>query len=234
MAHPRTRDPVRHALRYPFPAPEGSYRLTRTGPAPLDGAALPGTDAGGRTCVLAVGANAAPEVLAGKLTGRLGTDGVPVLRALARDLVAVYSAHFTAYGAVPATPILHTGAVAQVFVLLLDAAQLAALDGTEAIGVNYRRERLMELDLRLDGGGRLTACDAYVSLHGPLRLDGTPVALKAVAQAGVPWPRLSQVRVQDAVRRRLGVEATLAGFVRGNVADAGLRARRTAGLKAAD
>lgn len=232
MARPRPRDPVRHALRYPFAAPRASYLLTRDGPAPLEAAALRGLDFDARPPVLAVGANAAPEVLAEKLGGRLGASGVPAVRAEARDLAVVHSAHFTRYGAIPATPLAHPGTLAVVFVLLLDAAQLAALDGTEAIGVNYRRERLEGMDLRLDGGGRLTACDAYVSVHGPLRLGGAPVALHAVPQAGVPWPRMSQVRVQDAVRRHLGVRDTLAAFVRGNVDDAGLRARRGALLKA--
>jgi len=225
--------PVRHALAYPFRMPGRSCMVARHGTRPLPAPEAWAAD--GRVPLLAAGANAAPARLREELGETLRAFGVPLgvplVLAEARDLAVVHSAHLAAYGAVPATLLPCPGAVARVFVLWLTAAQVARLDGTEALGVNYRRERLEGLDLRLDGGTRLTACDAYLSLHGPLLPDGAPVALKAVPQTGVPWPRMDQRQVQEAARARAGFAGTLAEFIRTNVADPAARARHGAALK---
>jgi len=228
------RDPVRHALRYPFRAPGRSCLVTRRGARPLADAG--DIAAGGRLPdfrlpVLAAGANAAPARLREKLGDTLHASGVPLVRAAVRGLAVVHSAHLAAYGAVPAAPLPWPGATASVFVLWLTEAQLRRLDATEAPGVNYRRQRLEDLDLHLDGGLRLAACDAYVSLHGPLRVDGAPVALSAVAQDGVPWRRLDQRGAQELAMARAGFSGTLADFVRANVADPAARTRHAAALK---
>jgi hypothetical protein len=228
---PRPRDPVRHALRYPFRAPGRSCVVIHSGTAPLGSGAVRELPRGSRTPLLAAGSNAAPAVLREKLGDALGTRGVPVVRAEARDLAVVHSAHFAAYGSVPATPVPCPGAVAGLYVLWLTAAQLLRLDGTESLGVNYRRAPLVGADLRLDGGGRLGACDAYLSLHGPLHLEGAPVALTAVHQTGVPWRRMDQRGVQEAALRHVGFGGTLDAFIRQHIADPSMRARHGAALK---
>jgi hypothetical protein len=58
-------------------------------------------------------------------------------------------------------------------VLFVDEGR-ARLDATEP---NYRRVWLHGVDLEVDGLGRLDAAEAYVSRHGPLVIDGRPVAL---------------------------------------------------------
>lgn len=223
-------DPVRHALGYPFRAPGRSCVVIRTGTAPLRAAGVRELLRGSRTPVLAAGSNAAPAVLRKKLGDALGR-GVPVVRAEARGLAVVHSAHFAAYGSVPAMPLACPGAVSRLFILWLTAAQLARLDGTEALGVNYRRAPLEGPDLRLDGGGRLGGCDTYLSLHGPLRLEGNPVALAAVPQTGVPWRRLDQRGVQEAALRWVGCGGSVDDFIRRHIADPAARTRDTAALK---
>jgi hypothetical protein len=60
------------------------------------------------------------------------------------------------------------------------AAALAALDATEP---NYDRVTLRGIDLELEGLGAIGEAEAYVSKHGPLLVDGAPVALGALSQA---------------------------------------------------
>jgi len=227
MPDPR-RDPVRHALRYPFRTPGRACVVTPGGTRrPVPGEAV----AAGRLPLIAAGANASPERLREKLGDALARSGVALVPAEARGLAVVHSAHIAAYGAVPATVLPCPGAVSRVFVLWLTAAQAARLDGTEALGVNYRRQRLTGLDLCLEGGTRLAACDAYVSLHGPLARDGVPVALAAVPRSGVPWPPMDQRAVQAFAMARAGFSGTVADFVRANVADPAARARHAEALR---
>jgi hypothetical protein len=227
MADPR-RDPVRHALRYPFRTPGRACLVTREGARPLvpDDAAT-----AGRRPLLAAGSNASPARLREKLGDALGRSGILLVPAEARGLAVVHSAHLAAYGAVPATVLPCPGAVSRVFVLWLTEAQVARLDGTEALGVNYRRERLTWPDLHPEVGPRPAACDAYVSLHGPLQVDGAPVALAAVPREGVPWPSMDQRGVQGLAMARAGFAGTVADFVRTNVSEPAARARHTAALK---
>ncbi len=222
------RDPVRHALRYPFRAPGRACVVTRGGARPL----VPGdATMAGRRPLLAAGSNASPARLREKLGDALGRSGVPLVPATARGLAVVHSAHLSAYGAVPATVLPCPGAAARVFVLWLTPEQVVCLDGTEALGVNYRRERVTWPDLHPEVGPRPARCDAYVSLHGPLKVGGAPVALAAVAQEGVPWPSMEQWAAQALAMARAAFEGTVADFVRTNVADPAARARHTAALK---
>jgi hypothetical protein len=128
--------------------------------------------------LLAYGANAAPERLAGKLGGAPAA----ALAARLRGWAVVHSAHISPYGAVPATIVPDPGAVADVHVLLLDPQAAALVDRTEP---NYDRLRLTGLDLEVDRLGRVEVADAYVSRWGALHLDGHTVPLGAMSQAEV-------------------------------------------------
>ena len=57
--------------------------------------------------------------------------------------------------------------------------QLAAIAATE--GPNYRLEQLADFSAELEIGGEgPREIDAFISVHGPLLLDGAPVALAAI------------------------------------------------------
>jgi len=92
----------------------------------------------------------------------------------------VHSRHVSPYGQVPATLVPAPGAAVALHVLLVADADRAALDATEP---NYDLVTLDGLALDVDRLGRLTEVDAYVSKHGPLLIDGEPVALGARPQA---------------------------------------------------
>ena len=127
--------------------------------------------------LLAYGANASPEALARKLPGAR----VAALAARLRGWSVVHSAHLSPYGAVPATLVRDPGAEADVHVLLVEEGR-ERLDATEP---NYRRVWLHDVDLEVDGLGRVERAEVYVSRHGPLVIDGEHVALGSRPQTAL-------------------------------------------------
>ncbi len=194
---------LKRALAYPYATPDRSY-LYRDG-APVE---LPddGPDLSGRTPLLAYGANAAPEALARKLAPLPGTE-LPVLRAELDGFDVVYSAHVSPYGAVPATLLESPGTRAPVFVIHPTPEQRALLTASEP---NYD---LVEVD----------GIAAYRSKHGPLSIDGSPVALAAVRSAGRTLPELDEPAVLEHVRSRFAPDLELGEFVRDCVERGGLK-----------
>ena len=196
---------------------------------------LPGADLdpgalAARVPVLAYGANRSPEALERKRSGPgfPSDSAIVVLRARLRDLDVVYSAHLSPYGSVGATLQRSPGTSAEVSVTLLTEPQLAALGETEP---NYTLEELRDMDVELEGGGRLDRFRSYVSRHGCLVLDGAEVALAAIPARDRRLPELTQPEVLAAVASRLGRPGALDEFILENVADPELAAERTRQLR---
>lgn len=192
---------LERALAYPYATPERSYLY-------LDGQAreLPaaGPDLSGRTPLLAYGANASPDALARKLVSLPGVE-LPVLQAELEGFDVVYSAHVSPYGAVPATLLESPGTTAPVFLLHPTPEQRALLTATEP---NYD---LVEVN----GTG------AYLSKHGPLSIDSSPVALAAVRSTGRTLPELDEPVILERVRAHLEPQMSLEQFVRDCIARGG-------------
>lgn len=191
------------ALAYPYAAPERSYLY-------LDGEAreLPadGPDLADRTPLLAYGANAAPATLRRKLAPRPGIE-MPVMQAELQGFDVVYSAHVSPYGAVPATLHECPGTAASVFVIHPTAEQRMLLAATEP---NYD---LVEV----------SGIFAFRSKHGPLLVDGSPIALEAIRAAGRTLPELDEPAVLEHVRSRFAPESELGEFVRRCVERGGMK-----------
>jgi hypothetical protein len=183
-----------------------------------------------RVPVLAYAANRSPEALERKRSrpGFPADTAIVVLRARLRHLDVVYSAHLSAYGSVGATLQRSPGTSAEVSVTLLTGPQLAALGETEP---NYTLEELRDVDLELEGGGRLDSFRSYVTRHGCLVLDGAEVALAAIPARDRRLPELTQPEVLAAVASRLGRPGALDEFILENVADPELAAERTRQLR---
>ena len=179
-----------------------------------------------RVPVLAYAANRSPEALERKRSrpGFPADTAIVVLRARLRHLDVVYSAHLSAYGSVGATLQRSPGTSAEVSVTLLTGPQLAALGETEP---NYTLEELRDVDLELEGGGRLDRVRSYVSRHGCLVLDRAEVALAAIPARGRRLSELTQPEVLDRVARHIGRSGALDEFILENVADPELAAQRT-------
>ncbi|HVS99603.1 MAG TPA: hypothetical protein VHE08_03725 [Solirubrobacterales bacterium] len=199
---------VRRALAYPYDQPAGSFVQVgdRTLPVPPEE-----IDVGGRRALLAYGANASPEALTRKLA-HLPPRPIAVLRVALRGWDVVYSAHVTRYGAVPAAVVASPGTVASVHLVFPDDEQLAALAATE--GQNYRLERLADFTAELEIGGEgPREIDAFLSVHGPLLLDGAPVAVAAIPARDRVFAELTTPQMIDRVRAALTPDLNLREFI---------------------
>jgi hypothetical protein len=217
-AQPDAEEMVRRALAYPYDPPRGSFVQSgdRTMPVPPEE-----IDLEGRRALLAYGANASPEALTRKLAA-LQPRPIPVLRVSLAGWDVVYSAHVTRYGSVPAAVVASPGTVASVHLVFPDDEQLAALAATE--GQNYRLEQLADFTAELEIGDESPAeIDAFIGVHGPLLLDGSPVALAAIPARGRVFPELSTPQMIDRVRAALTPELSLTEFVLHHVECQGLR-----------
>jgi hypothetical protein len=216
-ARPDTDELVRRALAYPYDPPDGSFVQLgdRTLPVPPEA-----IDVEGRRALLAYGANASPEALTRKLA-HLGPRPIPVLRVALSGWDVVYSAHVTRYGAVPAAVVASPGTVASVHLVFPDDEQLAALASTE--GQNYRLEQLVDFTAELEIGGEgPVEIDAFVSVHGPVLLDGAPVALAAIPARDRAFAELTTPEMIDRVRAALHPEMSLREFVLHHVEHGGV------------
>jgi hypothetical protein len=215
---PDTDELVRRALAYPYDPPRGSYVQVgdRTLPVPPEE-----VDIAGRRALLAYGANASPEALTRKLA-HLEPRPIPVLRVSLSGWDVVYSAHITRYGAVPAAVVPSPGTVASVHLVFPDEEQLEAIAATE--GMNYRLEQLVDFAAEYEiGGDGPVEIDAFLSVHGPLLVDGSPVALAAIPARGRTFPELTTPEMIDRARAALHPDLSVPEFVAHYVELGGLR-----------
>lgn len=129
----------------------------------------------GRTCLLAVGSNAAPRVLAAKLSAAAVPLEMGLLPVTVGGIAVAHSAHVSPAGYVAATAVAAPYARTQVVACWFTADQLAAVDATEP---NYVRRALAATVT-----GAPTGAQLYVSRWGVLAPGGT--ALAPTTQAAV-------------------------------------------------
>ncbi|MEU9071201.1 hypothetical protein AB0D60_30435 [Streptomyces sp. NPDC048306] len=172
--------PREKPLLYPGAWPRESGLLVGDRLLPLDRPAREEwEEADGRVPVLAIGSNASPAQLRHKMA-EFGIDSpVPMVRSRVTGLDIGVSAHVSRMGYVSASPVGAPGVVRELFVLWLDAEQLAVIDASEGVpmaGGNFDRVRLPAPDVRVEpGDGSVPAgVYAYVNRHGVLH-DGTGV-----------------------------------------------------------
>ncbi|MFF8319468.1 hypothetical protein ACF06V_20135 [Streptomyces bobili] len=161
--------PRDHPLMYPGVWPAESGLLDGDRLLPLDRLTFPD-----RTPLLAVGSNACPGQLRHKMAEFGLTSPVPMVRTRVTGIDVGVSAHVSILGYVSASPVHAPGVTRELFVIWLDAEQLALVDATEP---NFDRVQLPEPSARveLDDGGTLSGVFAYVNRHGVLHNgDGVP------------------------------------------------------------
>jgi len=223
------------ALAYPFAQPRGPFIFTASGAvyhddpefAPLLARAM----AAPRIAVIACGSNASPVRLAEKfMPPRLArTPLVPTLSVTLRGYVVTHSAKFCSYAAMPATLHPWPGATARLYVSLLDAEELAAMDATEALGDEYDR---MTFDAASVSGlpQSVRSVEAYVSRAGALALGpGAPAASAAALQEAPGLAALTQRQAVAHAMEILGEAGPVEDFLDRIAADE--RTRRAANAR---
>ena len=222
-----TPDPLHRARTYPYPIPDQSFLFH-------DGKALPlecdTFEPGPRWPVLAVGSNQSPEQLARKFEGPHWGE-IPVVRIALHGFDSVYSPHIATYGAIAATLQEAPGVTVSLFVTWLTEPQLTRMHDTEVSSANYGFGRLADLRIDPEAGPALDALYIYNSTRGTLCHKGQPIPLAEVPARGRTWTAMSQLTVQDHVRRRLAPEVDADTFIHQYIADTDLRRRRSDQLK---
>lgn len=161
--------PREHPLLYPGAWPSDSGLLAGERLLPLD--RLVYDD---RVPLLAVGSNASPGQLRHKMTESGITSPIPMVKARVTGIEVGVSAHVSRMGYVSASPFNAPERVRELFVIWLDAEQLAVIDASEGVPLphgNYARAWLPAPDVRivLPDGTSLPGAFSYVNRHGVLR-----------------------------------------------------------------
>jgi hypothetical protein len=214
---------IRLAEGYPYPRPAGSYLFDDGALRPLK---APWHER--RTAVIACGSNGAPARLIQKFAGTGAR--IPVTPAWLHGYAVVYSAHFTSYGALPATLHPWPGARTRLCVTWLDAGQLERMHESEGVGERYDYVLLEQLKLGIDGHGVVASAGAYLSRRGPLAQDGRPVRLAEVLTQGCDLPAYSQPAMLRRMHRLLAPDESYASFMSRILVSLEDRGRATAGL----
>lgn len=218
--------PIHHAKSYPFDIPQGSYLLNRDGWFPLY---TGGHQTKGRHAVIASGSNASPERLAAKYRGHdhLLDDPLFVTRATLRDFDAVYSAHFSSYGSIPATLAHAPSTEVGVFITWLTDGQLQRMHETESVGENYDYAHLHGIGLVLEDGSGYTQAHAYLSKRGCLNHNGKPIPLSTLETQGRQWEAMSQSEVLDYARSLIAPKESTDSFIKAHIECPKTRKKRT-------
>jgi hypothetical protein len=117
---------------------------------------------------------------------------------------------------VPAAVVPSPGTVASVHLVFPDDEQLEAIAATE--GQNYRLEQLADFSAEYETGGEgPVEIDAFVSVHGPVLVDGSPIALAAIPARGRVFPELTTPEMIDRVRAAITPDLTVEEFIRHHV-----------------
>jgi hypothetical protein len=220
----------RSVLRvHPSAGPVGSWPTGRGLGTPLDDvlARAGAARLAHRSAVLAVGSSAAPAWLAATFRRAGLRPAVPMLAAAASGIIAGVSAHVSARGYLPATPVAKEGATGAVWVIWLDRSELQVMDEAEP---EYRRIGLpARFQVTLTGGRVIQDCWIYVSRHGfltdrsaqPRGLTGQAALITSLLEDVPALPGIAGSSPQEwvqraselAVRDRIQAELARSGLV---------------------
>ncbi|HWO15569.1 MAG TPA: hypothetical protein VNM89_02525 [Solirubrobacterales bacterium] len=218
------------ALGYPWARPPGSYRLASAGVELLAdmGAeereralAQFTSDGEGRSPVLAIGSNAAPETLAAKFAHFPAEEDRAVLALTGRlhDFDIGAAAQPAAYGSMPATLFPSPGTAVRATVLWVTPTQFVQLAWSEFsyhLGRLRTRFEIDEINEHFD------EVLVFVSRFGTFCVDERPVALAAIEAEGRTAESLTQEQLLDAAATlALGPEAKGETLVRAIFEDMG-------------
>jgi hypothetical protein len=226
-ARPYAEAELEHALGYPWARPPGSYRLAEDGSVSALAELTP-AEREGRLPLLAIGSNAAPEVLARKFAHfeEPADRAVLALAGRLHDFDVGASAQPAIYGSMPATIFPSPGTRVATTLLWVTPAQFVQLTWSE---VSYLLGRL-RTRFEVEGiGAHFDEVLVFVSRFGAFCLDDEPVALAAVPAEGRTAVALTQRQLLDAAAvLALGEGADAAALVRASCEDMGSLAARVA------
>lgn len=183
-----------------------------------------------RIPVLASGSNASPQQLARKFA-RLKKAMIPVVKAKLFDFDVVYSAHFSSYGAIPATLYYSPGTILNTFITYLTRSQLDRMNNTEGLGLTYCLVIFDQIKLILSNQITLNQVHSYLSLHGCLAMNNSVVSLAAITAENRKFPQMTELEILTSVTQNLAADISLDNFIVETASDRRLRKQRIKCLK---
>ncbi|MEH6494778.1 MAG: hypothetical protein V7740_03460 [Pseudomonas marincola] len=215
------------ALGYPYQRPDYSFIIRGETVTEL----IAPVDTTNLTPVIACGSNGAPSQLARKFPN---SDEPIIATAIELDdFLCCYSAHIAGYGAIPATLVPYSGVTTSCHMTWLTQNQLEKMHESEALGVNYKFSKLENISIRSKRHAPLDSAFAYISLHGHLVDNGTPIALADIPlQANGNFPRQNQQTLQELAIKKLSLPLSVEEFVLENIKNKNIRDQRIQAMKA--
>lgn len=216
---------------YPYDAPASSYIIDKGYVRLIDKNQLP--DLTGKTAVLSIGSNRAPQ----QLLRKFGSEAeVIVTQAVLKDCDVVHSACFSYYGAVPCTAYPCKGTDIALNVVWLTDAQLQIMHDTEAVGIAYDYCQWDEGHIVIDVTDPPEAVFGYATRLGYFaNPKGLPFALSSLPAHNRQFDDLSQQQARQWLRAHLPAELQSedeANFMTKIVADKPFRLAVNEALKA--
>ncbi len=183
-----------------------------------------------RVPVLAYGSMAAPEELARIFAGVDDDVVIPVIRATLAGFDAVYAAHISPSGYIPATLEISPGTLIDIAVAFLTGPQLALMQEAEIGAANLSFGRLPGATVELDGIAQMVSVYAYIAMYGALVWSGAPTALSAVAAHHRSFAQASTAAMLAQLRDRMAPDTGIDAFILETAGDEELRRERMAEL----
>ncbi|MBO6520097.1 MAG: hypothetical protein JJ900_04310 [Rhodospirillales bacterium] len=217
------------ALGYPYPLPARSYVVdgTRVTDMTADEAA---SLRRGRTPVLAVGSNQAPEQIIRKF-GHLDTPPIPCERCTVHGFDSVYSAHVTGYGSIASCLHPSPGTEVTLFINWLHDDHMDRMHETELGNENYCYAALNGIRIDTELGLTIDNVYFYCSNAGAFVHEGAPVPLSEIPARNRQWPAFAQADIQAAVHGIADPDLNFDAFVLSSATDADARNRRKAMMR---
>ncbi len=212
------------ALGYPYPLPIRSYVVDGTDVLDMSADEAVALRAG-RTPVLAVGSNQAPEQIVRKF-GDLDTPPIPCERCSVHDFDSVYSAHVTGYGSIASCLHPSPGTRVTLFINWLHDDHMERMHETELGNENYCYASLNGIRIDTELGLTMDEVYFYCSNVGAFEHNGAPVPLSEIPAENRQWQALGQPDIQAAVHGLTAPDLHFDAFVVSSANDADARDRR--------
>lgn len=159
--------------------------------------------------IITYASNAAPSQLIRKLTLSGFESTILIFRAVLQNFDVVYSAYITDYGALPATLQYSAGIETSVYVIFTTPETLARFHQTEGAGTAYNFVRLWDIRLKIENWPMYFEAYTYLSIPGPLEIDGKSIGLEKIAFKGRRKIFMSERNVQKLICEKMnGIESS--------------------------
>jgi hypothetical protein len=178
-----------------------------------------------RVTLIAYGANTSSGPLVDKLAD--SPDPILVEPTWLEGFDAVYSAHLSPYGAVPATLQSSPGTSIRAALVHLTEEQVEQLSASEP---NY--DLVPSWGCRSDQGFGVGEMQTYLSRHGCLTVEGSAIAVAGVEAKGRRLSAMTEREALEWVRDLVCPELSLEDFILTSVADPEVARARTEALAA--